>query len=330
MSSAIVSRFKILNSLIFPYLFVLSMSLSVLESVIYQGLVRKYLFIDLKLIIFATVISGFFAIIDNNFEDKFTNATSFVLHLNSLFLPVILIFYWLGTSTESSNYPNYLFSTFHISPESFLSILLLSVYFRVLMIVKKGIGLKFSFKKSKTTAHDRRPFYLKLLIAMLIFFAISNMVKVFNSALTESLFIMKHINFTYDEKMEYSWRFLYKYMVFVKENTPEDSIIRIPPSIRPWLSEGNSVLVRYFLYPRKLISPDEPLSLNWRPDYYLLAKGSWTARDESEYGWPKEKIAADKVIYFDTTTNRSTVFIGNYNPLDVRNKNAWGLIKVKK
>ncbi len=117
---------------------------------------------------------------------------------------------------------------------------------------------------------------------------------------------------TYDKKMGYYWGFFYDYMLFVKENTPENSTIIVPPQESPWFMTGNIGLVRYFLYPRNFIQGtyDKPLDID-SADYVMLAWGEWKENDMSRYGWPKVKVDAEETILLNGDKN-------------------WGILKIKK
>lgn len=337
-----------INITIFPYLVVLTYALLCLETVTYRGFVERYLFVSVYLILLLTLIGAIGVFFKKGVKTTETSTTNLILKMNSLLIPVFAIFYWILVLVEATHYPNYVYSTFHILPENLGILLFFSIYLFVikslrqknlknieLLLTSGTVGLHKYPGSSKMAYSHRTPFQLtqRIIISVIIFllgiYGLYNTIKVLDSALKSNIFILRNLNLTYEEKMKTSWNFFYDYIEFVRENTPVDAVIAIPPSIRPWLSEGNSVLVRYFLYPRKLKSDDELKSKSFIPNYYLLAKGLWGVSDEKMYGWPKENISAEWVIYFDGTTKQVKRVEGNYNPNDQINTGAWGLIKVK-
>jgi len=78
-------------------------------------------------------------------------------------------------------------------------------------------------------------------------------------AAREIIFMINNPRATYDQKMELKvGKQFYNYVLFVKNNTPEDSTILIPPfPTWPWAQTGNIPYMTYFLYPRTLLNGKE-------------------------------------------------------------------------
>jgi len=92
-------------------------------------------------------------------------------------------------------------------------------------------------------------------------------------------------------------------MVFVKNNTPSDATIVIPPQQDPWLiGSGNDTFVRAFIYPRKIVQetiiiPDLKV---FGPDTFILISwGKEECKPAGCHGWPRQDIRAKKIIYKD-------------------------------
>jgi hypothetical protein len=151
------------------------------------------------------------------------------------------------------------------------------------------------------------------------------------------IFILKNINLSYDKKMEMViGKLAYDYAIFIKDNTPPNARILIPPQSYPWDKTGNVAYLRYFLYPRDLINGDEkdPKVDIQSVDYVLIDYGETNI---SQYGhtnvWPKFDVAGEyKVIWDPETNNFWKVDNGyyKYNGKEADNLEKWGLIKVKK
>lgn len=329
-----------LNYIFFPFLTILTMFFLFVECVTYAGFLSKYLILNAKSFMFLNVVSGMILVTtrEAEFSGQYTSTGSlykFLFQLSYLFTPVIFIFYYLMISAEASNYPNFVFSNFHIIPDNFIYLLFSSLFVLIVGLILEHRELAIVFSrffytsknaKSKTSSVEKAA--KQIVIILIAFFMIGNLMKTVREIAKSNVYIVQNINNTYDQKMTASWNDFYRYMIMIKKVTPEDAVIQIPPSVRPWLSEGNSVLVRYFLYPRKLISPDEPATQTLKPQYYFLAKGFWKA-DPSEYGWPKEKVYSRKIYYFDLQSGKIASEDKTYDPLDAKNKNSWGLIEVK-
>jgi hypothetical protein len=82
---------------------------------------------------------------------------------------------------------------------------------------------------------------------------------------------------SYDEKMRVKWGDYYDFMVYVRDRTPPDAVIVIPPQ-SAWPRTGNAGLDSYFLHPRKLVRLNQIADAT----HVLIVK----AEDGSEEVWP--------------------------------------------
>lgn len=96
---------------------------------------------------------------------------------------------------------------------------------------------------------------------------------------------------SYDRKMTYKWGDFYIYMLMIRQNTPENSIIYIPPMRAPWGLEGNEGLVRGFLFPRIIRPFDKNKITNEQNSFVLLVQKEGT--------WPAVSLKSKYVISFD-------------------------------
>jgi hypothetical protein len=140
-----------------------------------------------------------------------------------------------------------------------------------------------------------------------------------------------------DEKNEVGWGTIYQYAKMLKNATPEDAVIAMPPAQNHWLYSGNIVLMRYFLYPRTLVNVKETTdtsTLHELPsqnyDYVALVWGESNERDQSPYGWPKTSISAEYIDYFDLSTNTINRVVTTQYQFRELNEPLWGVIKVRK
>lgn len=239
---------------------------------------------------------------------------------------IALLIYLCFMFVETNNYNNYVYSKFHIDLNGLLyfstsnSILYLSFINRelILRLVKTSRG-KLSNENIKI---------LKFIIVSSVFYyLISNLPQTINRLSENTTYIALNANQTYEDKVRYRWPFIYDYMMFVKNNTEENSVIAVPPMVRPWLTEGNADMVRYFLYPRKIVTGE----INTFPkeaDYLFLAKGSWPLDENSSYGWPKISITVKNIIYYHGEHGEQREVCCFYDSNSADNQNSWGLIKL--
>ena len=127
---------------------------------------------------------------------------------------------------------------------------------------------------------------------------------VFDMAFARDSYIVFHLNSSYDDKMFYQWGKFYRFMVFVKNNTPTDSTIVLPPMEDPWLmGSGNPHFVRAFLHPRKIVQETKIISESdlkkyGSNTYILVTWGKEVCKPDPEcHGWPRQDIPAKKIIY---------------------------------
>ena len=326
-----------ISKLVFPYLIGLTYFFLLLESYMYIGFLRRFFLVDSRFFLVLSIIS-IFLVFYQRLQDKSYkegDLEKLVINFNSvLFLP-LLILYMIMVVSNAKNYANYVFATYHIQPQNFINIVYLSFallplnykfssrlkleyYFEKLRVFSKG--------KSKNTKEKLLLFFL---VFLLLFYFVDNFVKVTGRVFSDFVFIATHLNYSYDDKMRCVWGFYYDYMKFVRENTPPDSTILIPPQSYHWLSTGNGGLNRYFLYPRKQIHGEVSSIPADGYDYVLIAKGLWHS-EGVDWGWPKVYVKADKIWYIDPQTLKVSEFEKDFDPKDSFNMQAWGLIKVKK
>lgn len=138
-----------------------------------------------------------------------------------------------------------------------------------------------------------RKYFLWVLVFWALYVNFSKTEGMINSELT---FVKNNRDWNYDEKMRYKWGKYYDYMVFVRDNTPADAVIAIPPQMDPWQRPGNGALDYYFLYPRVTSNSsldkiaDDPFLT-----HVLVVRGDHTEEDWSR--WPKFDIPTKKIIY---------------------------------
>ena len=159
-----------------------------------------------------------------------------------------------------------------------------------------------------------------------------NLYKTFNFLWADISVIKNFPKISYDEKMHAKYVPYYDYMLFVKNNTPENSVILIPPIQPPWAGSGNYLFSNYFLYPRKLISGDinNPPSDFSQFTYVLIVWKDFEAKGlEHLYGWPKFEVPTKEIFYMATGSGEKDLTKkGSYYPEDKINVGRYGLIKL--
>lgn len=187
---------------------------------------------------------------------------------------------------ENSNYPNYLYSTFGLTRSSIelvsnISLLILLLLIGFVFFEKMRIGrpkLLFSSKKIATL------FFLGILIwySALFFLNIAD-------------------NLGYS-KLTYPEVFTgYDYIEELNLIVPQNAKVILPEQSWEWPALGNLPIVRYFLYPRILISSsyiaDQKKANSFGDAYFIVLRN-----DADGLGWPKIDEKNKRITFKGDTT----------------------------
>lgn len=251
--------------------------------------------------------------------------------LNKTFLGIGMAMYIFLNFYENSNYPNIVFTKFHVN----LNNLITAIIFNSVVVVGNIAysNIKLMRNKINIAKKDKKYGYKNLLGSFLlttsvIFFSwyslknIANTLIIVLSNIKNTTFTIKA---TYDEKMSAVWGNEYYFWKYIVDHTPPDATIYVPPQEFPWGTIGNAGLVRYFLYPRRVVN------MNWnqvtvpKNSYIVVAWGDWAIGAE-KYGWPKVNIPAKGTWYF-TSDNKAEYVEGDYLPIWSNEDRKWGIVE---
>lgn len=314
-----------------PFLLVFSLFLLILETITYPGFARKFLFLSSKEFSVLIYIISFASILATDQFNKFFNTLLLnVFSFNVLIMPVLAFLYFLLIIEQNNNTQNYIFSTYHIHVSQFKLVLVFSIAIFILGLLKtnKKKIIKFINKEIKKGESA----VVKQLIYILIFIFILKSSFVILENISENFSHIVVSPFaTYEQKQKWKIGEI-DYYKFIANNTPENARILVPPQTSPWLTVGNVGYIRYFLYPR-IIYSGKLVDNNFENiDYVIIAKGSWPVSNDDLYGWPKEKIEAEMILFFDMENKSIEKLDSQYFDInkDPTFKYRWGLIKLKK
>lgn len=313
----------ILISYLILTLWLVAMTVSFLEIYLYPGVVLKHSGIDPVFFYLPFGAAGFFWIGESLWESRPIR----VLQKISLLTAIIFgLGYFAFNIIEIIQYQNFVFSTFHIHPQEMITPLSISVFSYLILFKNKLstalVNPKFLFRKFPVTA-------------ILIWVLILNFSEMGKNVFRDLVFILENPRASYDKKMEEKvGKQFYNYVRFIKNNTPDDAKILIPPfPAYPWPQTGNIPYMTYFLYPRVLLNGEEK-SPNFYlksgiVDYVLIAWGETEATSGGfTHGWPKFDIAAQEIVYMDNGGLK--IEYGDYLYKNVEGRMLWGIIKIKK
>lgn len=275
----------------------------------YPGFIGKHFLIDAKIFLSIPIT---LLIISKNKVNKF------LLKLNGLIILFSSIVLLTFSILEATNYPNYVLSKYHFNLVGLVYVMIFSLSIYIANVVQQEIhSQKISFAKI-------------ILIFVLVYALIVNIGITFQNALTKDIYIVLHINNNYDQKMFYQWGGYYNYMKFAKDNTPENATIIIPPQTNPWLSSGNILLDRYFLFPRNLVQTGLTIEGFNKPPkdaYIIVYKGEWCDSHDCEI-WPTQAIKASELIIKKTDSFEVEKIINDFVYDPKNTKYPYGLLKI--
>ncbi len=298
---------KILFNLINALLLTLLAS-SLVEAFTYSGFLIKHFGLGIGLALLSIFALSFYL-----FRKIYKNSIIMKMLVMATYLMTIL--YLIFSTLEKINYSNYVFSHFHLHPYLFLlSTILMSLLFLI------------NDKTTKVNIY----IYVVLFIVSLQYL-INGATEISRSHIG---FMFKNINANYNEKMEVLVEKIpYDFAMFIKNNTPENSTILIPPQSYPWDKTSNVGYLRYFLYPRNLINGGEKNSAVDLStiDFVLIDYGETNISENGFTNvWPKFDVKGNSILYWNPETGETIedkTGIYKYNENDRSEK--WGIIRIK-
>ena len=326
---------------IYPFIFFVNYAFISIETYTYLGALRKYLLIDSRIFLILTVVLSLYLIASGTktfFHSPYLQTT---LRLNLLLLPPVLIGYYFLLILEGLHYPNYVFTTYHLQPENIIYLVYLNfvgIFFQLLIsygiLPLSHLSMKIQESKEEILRFPRASLILGLSLFLILgYYILDNSTRTFRNLISTTTFIVSHPNLTDSEKNTKNWGFLYTYLQFIITYTPKNAVIAFPPAQDHWLFTGNSVLMRYFLYPRTVLSvketnnPETLYELSPKSyDYVAVIRGEWQDKDDGLYGWPKVKIHAKHTIYLNEKNQQVIDQPGDFDPNNTLTD--WGLIEV--
>lgn len=313
-------------SLLSQIIFFASLAISLSGALIYPNFfLNKFKVQPLVVYLIYVVIS----FLNKIFQSKKTKEVDLNNHKIYMLLSIVFGFgYLFFNALESMTYTNFVFSKFHIHPLMLLYPFLISFseYFLTTNFNKAGRSIK-RFLLSLLNINT-------ILIPLLIIMFVNNIFGSFSKVKDDIYFMVTNINASRHLKYEFKLgKLFYRYVNFIIDNTESNSRIMIPPfPTYPWPQTGNAVYMRYFLYPRALLSGNEYSAIDniSKFDYVLVAWGETTTTTKGyTHGWPKFDVKAEYVLYLQDDGSIKKV-VGDYIYKKVEGQVLWGLIKVKK
>ncbi len=334
MKKIYLNKLLLINEYFFYFIYTLTFSMAIVESLKYRGFFQKHYSIDFNILLYITVISGLATLFFRPTQQSFINNIKRYYYSGQLFvLPFIFVSWVILTALNAFTYDNFVFTKIHIIPSLLPSVLFLSFFML-------GIGKisEINFRKDKETGKISFEKNIKTLIPSVIItgffliFLFQNQYTLFY-ILKQSRWIVTNFNASYNDKMGYNWgNNVYGYVTLIKENTPNRATILIPPRDDPWGIEGNDHLMRGFLYPRKIISYNKKEGFpKEQIDYVFLSWGFWRGSlDEAKaYEFPNFDLKAKKIYIFDPDHMAiKTVYRGEYLYKDKKFMKTYGLIEL--
>ncbi|MGA3291913.1 MAG: hypothetical protein ABSC49_02060 [Candidatus Microgenomates bacterium] len=279
------------NSVLLPVLIVFTYFCLIVDTVKYPGAVENHFFIGAP--VFFAITVTLLLLLDTD-----SKLMKLVFKANTIFLTVISLIYIVLNLIEGANFTNYILNVYHIHLDGLVYVVIFSLF--VFLISK--------FKSSFPGSIKGLGLLYPAIVLAVTFFMVDNVPYITNMAVSRDSYILFHLGSSYDDRMYYQWGIFYQYMIFVRNNTPTDATIVIPPEEGAWLmGTGEPNFVRAFLYPRT-ITPESiniPNLQAFGPNtYILIAWGQEECNPDSGcHGWPRQDIKVQKIIYKDPNSS---------------------------
>lgn len=318
----------------FWIIWLFALCLGLIEAVTYKGFTLKHTGLDPLVIVAATTFLAVLLLLlkfkHKDFKIRKGEKLVFV------FFILLLSLYGILKEANHLTYPNFVFSRLHIQPNNLLlpvliSFLPVTISFSVMLTSLLPVVVK------KVSRINFGKFFNVQIVLVLFTFSIIifNFYRIYKMEKSTFRFIITNPFASYDGKMRQAvGTVFYNYMQFINKYSPENAGLLIPPQAFPWPQSGNGAYLRYFIYPRSVGNgneyfPGEGVSLS-DYDYVLLAWGE-TPTTEGTYthGWPKFDVPAEKIIFMNKDGSFGGEVKGDYHDKDYKDKEVWGLIKVK-
>jgi len=288
------------------------------DTVKYPGVVANYLIIDAK-VYFAITIT---LLALTSFRSKLANN---IIKLNNIILVPLFLIYLVLILLEGSHFTNYVLNVFRLHLDGLVVVVLFSI----------SIFLTNKFKDEIPKSVSSAKLLYYVIVFLLTLFLVKNASYVFDMAFNRNSYILFHLRNSYDQKMTYEWGKFYQFMIFVKNNTPENATIITPPMEDPWrMGSGNPNFVRAFLFPRRIIQESKIISekniTSFGPNTYILITWGKEAckPDPDCHGWPRQDIYAKQIIY-KMDNNEDVAEIKNNTIYQIhKSPYVYGIIKI--
>jgi len=162
-----------INAYVFPFLVSLTYFFLLLETYTYIGFLRKFFLVDSRFFMVATLVSVFGLVFSRDtfkLGGKARFLIDIVFYVNLLVTPVFFVSFFIIRVLEANNYPNYIFSKFHLQPDNFSLVFLLAIFISAAFLIreyllqdlrKKHLYLERRLKKRKILLNlANNPFWI--------------------------------------------------------------------------------------------------------------------------------------------------------------------------
>ena len=242
----------------------------------------------------------------------------------------LVVFCWIfSTHLEGVNYPNYVFSTYSI----YLPSLQIFAYFQVILLVNTYF-LRWHMKNKTEKFLEDFVFPMILVILSVLVF-LGGWPRIYNIGVSEIDDVQTFVRSRGILENTPDFTRLKTFSNFVKKYTEHDSVLIHPKQSAEYPVIGNQPLIRYYFYPRTLVSSSYAKEYiksvhdqEIKNIYYLVVKSE---KDQNEY-FPDEqvnlessslKLTDGRIVEFKTYDEYKKGIDEYYDLLDI------GIIKVK-
>lgn len=247
---------------------------------------------------------------------------------------VLVVSVYFG-SLEAANYANFVFSKYNIylpSLRIYSSLQILYVSVGILSLVYFRLPRERDLNIVSRSLKEIVGYLAAIITAIILF---NNLSDFTNFMINEFTLYKKYVFASRVARNELPDLGDYYYkIVFVRDNTEKNAVILHPKQSEAFPDIGNQPLIRYTLFPRKLVTQDleekffkENQSINV-PIYYIMARGEG---DRSDTIFPNHPVKAKSVTILLNDGSRKTQMNVDYTPVFLKNLENFkiGVMKLK-
>lgn len=328
-----LNRVLDINGVVFAPLVVLAIGTAMIEAATYRGFMLKNT--DVSPVFFLVLaVTSYTAIVVRKllYGVNFKPEAKLILRINILCLPLALFLLSSLWKIEAENFPNYVFSTYHLNLDILQSVLSLSFFLAVPYLMTEYLLVKpLKSPVAKLPWYNLHFWAPIVFVCSIIVMSAVQLDRIFLRLGKDVVAILSSPTSTFEDRQRQQVGPIFDVYKFFNAHTEPQSVIMVAPQSESG-TVGNIGYTRYFMYPRYLIHREDfPPDQVPETDYILIMRSGFDAAQNKVVVWPRYPVPAESIFLFNEETHEVTRLDGvDYSPDDARFYDRWGVIKIDK